>query len=191
MLVADTLSHHLDLSTFQVLASSHSYNLSLRENGILEWHFPNIMLPDSNANEPDSHGFIQYTITPKSTLAVGDVIENTAYIFFDFNEAVVTNTTQTPVGILALEEVRETAILTLFPNPNSGSFTLQLSQAKRGFAQVEVLNMLGQTVYTKKVAAAGGSFSEQVNLAKLPAGLYVVKVQQAGKSFTQRFVLQK
>ena len=174
-----------------MLASSHSYNLSLRENGILEWHFPNIMLPDSNANEPDSHGFIQYTITPKSTLAVGDVIENTAYIIFDFNEAVVTNTTQTPVGILALEEVRETAILTLFPNPNSGSFTLQLSQAKRGFAQVEVLNMLGQTVYTKKVAAAGGSFTEQVNLAKLPAGLYVVKVQQAGKSFTQRFVLQK
>ena len=50
------------------------------------------MLPDSNVNEPASHGFIKYSIKKYNTVGIGSVIKNTAYIYFDFNAPVVTNT---------------------------------------------------------------------------------------------------
>jgi hypothetical protein len=50
-------------------------------------------LPDSNANEAKSHGYISLSIKPKKGLAEKTHIENFADIFFDFNEPVRTNTT--------------------------------------------------------------------------------------------------
>jgi len=49
------------------------------------------MLLDSNANEPDSHGYVSYQVRHRS-LAVGTEIENEAYIYFDLNLPVLTNT---------------------------------------------------------------------------------------------------
>ncbi|MBK7970889.1 MAG: hypothetical protein IPK08_19305 [Bacteroidetes bacterium] len=42
----------------------------------------NINLPDSNANEPASHGFISYRIKPLSTLTAGTEFTNLAAIYF-------------------------------------------------------------------------------------------------------------
>jgi hypothetical protein len=51
------------------------------------------MLPDSTTDEPGSQGYVIYRIKPLPTLAFGDVIENTASIYFDENPPIVTNTT--------------------------------------------------------------------------------------------------
>src|SRR5205085_7852700 len=59
--------------------------------------FQDILLPDSIANEPLSHGFVTYSIKPMTNLVSGTMIKNKASIFFDYNEAVVTNETSTLV----------------------------------------------------------------------------------------------
>lgn len=97
VIVMDTLSQNLNASSIEVLSASHDYTFSVSGNGSLRWKFDNIMLPDVNTNEPLSHGFIKYRVKPKSNLIIGDEIENTAYIFFDYNEPVITNTTVTQV----------------------------------------------------------------------------------------------
>ena len=89
--ILDTLSSNLNLGTLEVIDASHSYTYDLND-GILEFHFDNINLPDSNANEPASHGYIKYQIDMKNSLNIGDEIRNTAYIYFDFNDAIITNT---------------------------------------------------------------------------------------------------
>ncbi|MCB9231535.1 MAG: PKD domain-containing protein [Bacteroidia bacterium] len=94
--VLDTIDPSLDLSTLTVTGTSHPYQLDV-DSGIVDWIFPNILLPDSNANEPGSHGWIKYKINRKPGLAHGTKIENTAYIYFDFNPAVITNTTRTTI----------------------------------------------------------------------------------------------
>lgn len=90
--ILDTLSSNLNLGTLEVIDASHSYTYDLNEGGILAFHFDNINLPDSNVNEPGSHGYIKYQIDPKNSLIIGDEIRNTAYIYFDFNDAIITNT---------------------------------------------------------------------------------------------------
>jgi uncharacterized repeat protein (TIGR01451 family) len=95
VVVTDTLSEHLDVSTLQVGSVSHAYKMQVSGKGrpVLTFTFNNILLPDSNANEPKSHGYLQFSIKPKAGLPEKTRIENLADIFFDYNEPVRTNTT--------------------------------------------------------------------------------------------------
>ncbi|MBX7052987.1 MAG: hypothetical protein K1X54_13195 [Flavobacteriales bacterium] len=90
--VEDVITENLDLTTFESLDASHFYEVSFKENRLVEWLFDNIMLPDSSSNEPESHGFIHFRIKSIPGLGITDTIENSVAIYFDFNEPVMTNT---------------------------------------------------------------------------------------------------
>jgi uncharacterized repeat protein (TIGR01451 family) len=95
--VRDTLDTKLDLNSLDMIAASHPYKLTLSGSNQLDWEFPNIKLVDSVRNEPASHGFIAYRIKPKNNLVVGDIVENSASVYFDFNLPVKTNNALTEV----------------------------------------------------------------------------------------------
>ena len=90
--IIDTLSNFLDIETFQPLASSHPMKTNIYPGRVIEFLFENILLPDSIVNEPKSHGFVSFEIYPTGDLQENDEIGNTAFIYFDFNSAIVTNT---------------------------------------------------------------------------------------------------
>jgi hypothetical protein len=94
VVLVDTLSQHLDMSTFQMGAASHSYKLSVSGKGqpVLTFTFDNINLPDSTRDQQGSNGFIKFSIKPMASIAEKSIIENNADIFFDFNEPIRTNT---------------------------------------------------------------------------------------------------
>ncbi len=95
IVVEDMLEENLDASTLQMLNASHSYEFSIDEDGKLIWTFDNIMLPDSTANEVESHGFIHFKINTHADLSLTDSITNSCSIFFDFNLPIITNTATT------------------------------------------------------------------------------------------------
>ena len=97
VLITDTMSALLDLETLEVLASSHPMTFQINNNNVLEFTFSNILLPDSNVNESASHGSLMYSIRQNVSNLIGDTIENTANIYFDFNAPVITNTTSSPI----------------------------------------------------------------------------------------------
>lgn len=103
VIIQDTLSPHLDPNTFSVLASSHPNVLTstMEQNQFLKFQFRDIFLPDSTADFTGSQGYVTYKIRPYENLEEGTIIENTAHIYFDFNPAIVTNTT---TNILAFDE---------------------------------------------------------------------------------------
>ncbi len=96
--VKDTLSEKLRDSTLEVIRVSHPFNYTLKDR-VATWNFPNINLPDSNANERLSHGYIQYRIKARPTLVAGDFIDNTAAIYFDFNPPVITDNNRLTVYV--------------------------------------------------------------------------------------------
>ena len=95
--VRDTLDAQLDWSTLEMVTASHPYLLTIDNNNQLTWQFNNIALPDSNVNEPLSHGYIVFRIQPANTVAVNDRIPNTASVYFDYNLPVMTNNASTLV----------------------------------------------------------------------------------------------
>ncbi|MFK8006653.1 MAG: T9SS type A sorting domain-containing protein [Saprospiraceae bacterium] len=90
VVLRDTLSSFLDITTIQFGTSSHHYESEILENGILKFTFDNILLPDSNVNLIASNGFVKFKIGLKENLIPGTVINNSAGIYFDFNAPIIT-----------------------------------------------------------------------------------------------------
>ncbi|MBC7775363.1 MAG: DUF11 domain-containing protein [Phycisphaerae bacterium] len=129
VVIRDTLSPFLDHSTLKIGTASHPYDYNLR-NGVLEVVFNDILLPDSNVNEIASHGFVNFRISQLPNLIPNTSILNQAAIFFDFNKAVLTNSTfhtVTPIVTSASHEPNNAQTqgnLQIFPNPGVNKISL-------------------------------------------------------------------
>jgi subtilisin-like proprotein convertase family protein len=77
----------------------------------------------------------------------------------------------------------------VYPNPNAGSFTVQFDANGDGPVSLNVYDMRGRQVYEKKTAAAGGLFSDAVNIAA-EAGIYLVTVEQGGRKTSKKIVIR-
>lgn len=167
----DTLSILLDLSTFEVVAFSHSNMVNLKGN-ILNFKFSNIMLPDSTSDSEGSKGFVQYRIKPLPNLPVGTSIFNTAHIYFDYNTAIVTNTTSnlytTSISHVNLERIN------LFPNPANKSLTIT-NKVNNLKGTINIYDVMGKLWLSKTISQPVKS-AEFNNLDELTNGLYFVNI---------------
>jgi uncharacterized repeat protein (TIGR01451 family) len=93
VVVKDTLSPFLDISSFKSGVSSHKYQYEIIEGRILKFTFKSIKLPDSTRNAKASQGFFRYSIRLKNDVPFDARIENRAAIYFDFNAPIFTNQT--------------------------------------------------------------------------------------------------
>jgi hypothetical protein len=168
--ITDTLDSDVDASTFQLLAYSHQPMVQLKENAV-RFNFPNINLPDSNTNEPASHGYVQYKVKLKPNLPVGTVINNTAYIYFDFNAPVITNTTTNTIslntGIATLPTAA--ASFTLYPNPASNSVTISIPESLIG-STATVSDVMGRVVAAVPLTTG----NTQLSTHDLGSGIYFI-----------------
>ncbi len=189
IVVKDTLSPNVDINTFEMLSSSHNYMIDVLPGNILRWKFNNIMLPDSNSNEPGSHGYIQYRIKRNNNNTPGTQIKNTAYIYFDFNEPVVTNTAintiETITGIKSSFNTNDG--WNVYPNPSTGVLYIVNSSAVKEESQIQVINSIGQTVLEETIT----SNYKNVDLSKLNNGVYFVKIVSDKQSVIKRVVLSR
>ncbi len=58
VVVYDTISPRLDLTTLGNIKTSHDASFTILDENVLKWDFANINLPDVENNEPESHGYI-------------------------------------------------------------------------------------------------------------------------------------
>lgn len=173
VVLIDTLSSELDWTSINILSYSHPMVSELDTvTGIITFFYNNIMLPDSGADYIGSMGFVKYTISPKSTIADGAVINNFADIYFDMNAPVRTGTTLNTIdynlGITPLFGANEVHI---YPNPTSESITVELTQPCEN-CRIEIANTLGQ----KLMVDAINQNSKILNLKSFPKGIYFISI---------------
>ncbi|MBK9046813.1 MAG: T9SS type A sorting domain-containing protein [Bacteroidetes bacterium] len=178
----------LDLSSFEFVASSHPVNLSwLPWERNMKFMFNNILLPDSAANEPQSHGFVRYRIQPKSNLIAGDSITNNAAIYFDFNDPILTNTAYTQIVLpTSLSEITTSGNLLLYPNPANSTLTIETRTLMASGSKLTVTDVAGRTLLTKSLGS--NSTKHQIDISSFSSGIYFVQLD-GGKGIERgRFV---
>ena len=175
VVILDTLSAWLDPTTLRTGAASHAYTWEILDSRVLAFRFAPIALPDSNVNEPASHGFVQFRIKQLPGLPDGTLIENRAGIYFDFNEPVITNTVYHTVGrdFLPTVSINNPPTYTssgfdLYPNPAEGSVFAVFKQEKSQSGTFTLFDALGRIMWTGK---AGGQ-STEIRRNALQPGLY-------------------
>ncbi len=76
----------------------------------------------------------------------------------------------------------------VFPNPNIGTFTLQLSGG--GYNSVKVYDELGRVVYSKLLEASQADRTLELNL-DAPNGIYIIQINSEKGSIGKRIVITK
>jgi|GEM_PF-2108009 len=187
--VTDPISELLDLESFELVSTSHYCIPSIDfENRVIDFHFPDIMLPDSTANEPDSHGSITFLIDHVANVVQPAPIENTAYIYFDSNPAVVTNTTLSTIDDLnTIFELSSSVKMEVYPNPASSELTIRTPEAQ-DFSTLVVKDALGRSV----IDQTNHQVQSTLAISELPDGMYILEWRSKDNQLlaSSRFVKQ-
>lgn len=176
VVIKDYLDEKLDWSTFRPIAASHPFETQLYKDGLIEFRFNNILLPDSTTNEPKSHGFVHYKIKPNEGLEENTILKNTASIFFDFNPPIVTNTTSNVI-VSELPKGNKNANwqakeqIKVFPNPFNYNITFTWDNSTAQY-NIQLYDAHGRAAQQAQAVSSG----YEVYVEKLPVGLYFYKV---------------
>lgn len=74
----------------------------------------------------------------------------------------------------------------IFPNPNTGRFTIQLNREFSN-ADLEIVNLQGQLLYSSTI----NSSEMSVDLHNFANGMYYIRIKNNGELFISKFVIQK
>lgn len=178
----DTLSSNLDLSTFKFLGSKHPVTYSIDPvTRILKFQFYQINLTPSLQNLEASQGFVVYEISEISGLPLQSEIKNTAYIYFDYNSPIITNTTLNINSVLAVNEI-EAKTIEIYPNPSSGIFTF----GGEKLDNVEVFDLTGKQVFIGDLKE-----KKQIDISFLENGIYTGKITNSTGTYSKKIVIRK
>jgi uncharacterized repeat protein (TIGR01451 family) len=190
VIIRDQLDPNLDWYSLTPLVYSHDMSISISSDGEVSFKFIDIMLPDSNVNEAGSNGFVKYEIKLNEGLPLGTSIYNTANIYFDYNPAIVTNTT---VNTLHLDEVSIAEItnqqqILVYPNPFSESTTVYFGEGLSENCSLHIVDLLGNQVYFQD-RITGNSL--EIKGSSFTAGVYIIVVQDltTNEVYTKKMVV--
>lgn len=195
--IVDTLDINLDVASIIQGASSHPYILTITGKGqaVLTYTFNNINLPDSTSDKLGSNGLLSFKITIPDDITLGTVIDNKAYIYFDYNDPIITNYTMHTVGITTVQNLSKgsnvqvgsivTGLLNsqytnaakIYPNPSEGKITIELAEVNSN-TELRVTSIEG---VTQKIIKLSNTARQEVNLEGLHQGMYLYEIWQDGQ----------
>ena len=79
----------------------------------------------------------------------------------------------------------------LYPNPNTGEFSLNFSVNKKQNVEVKVMNYLGAVVYKEVNENFVGDYKKNINVNGNNAGVYIMQVSYDGTVYSNKFVIIK
>lgn len=199
VVLVDTLSENVDVSTLNVTSSSHPYEWTISEATprVLTFTFNEINLPDSTTNEPASNGFVKFKISPLKDLEPKTEIENFVDIYFDFNLPIRTNMThvsifdtipeseviiepssclspcETKVISSSVKQDVSFAYVRAYPNPVLHKLNIQLLKKGLQVKDIKLYDISGVEISKR---AAITALNITIDTSELMKGTYVYKL---------------
>jgi len=188
--IESALPKEIDKYTFELGIASHPYRFEQRGTDLF-WEFPNINLPDSIHNEPESHGFVTFRVRPKADLSRGTIIENSANIFFDNMEPIATNVVENIIQPF-MPTTTTAGQIAVYPNPTDGLLNVQLLpldwNAPTMLRRIQLVNLQGVPVLS--VENVGAIQQLDWDISSLATGVYFLKaLDEEGMEYLTKLFL--
>lgn len=196
VIIIDTLTQYYDMSTFKELPSSHKAELHLfgKNPTVAVWTLKNISLPDSATDFKGSQGYVSFSINLESTISEGTKVENTADIYFDYNNPIKTNTVLNTIHsdyperlgevvveeevVLASDAVNINEKITVGPNPFRQNIYINGIQEE---ANLMLFSAFGEIVLDRSVLNG-----EEVVIPKNITGVVIYELQSKDRQVIKR-----
>jgi uncharacterized repeat protein (TIGR01451 family) len=186
--ISDSLSQNLDISSLKILSSSHSFTWSIKNRSVVEFIFENIFLQPANTDELKSQGNIKFSIKTKKGLKLGQFIDNKAFIYFDFNAPIVTNSVKTTIKLKS-NDYSLSNDLEIYPNPAFSSIWIRTPQEVLNEEEgiLHLLDLTGKSIFSSNINLKNTPI--QINLPEKIIGIYFVEIITSKKVFTGKLEL--
>jgi PKD repeat protein len=190
--IEDKIDDNFEKASLTVNDFSHTMNSYFDDNGKIYFEFPNIMLPDSGTDYEASQGYVSYSIQLKDNLALGTKLKNTAEIYFDFNEPIITNTTVNTIVLKSSSGVKtevDGLNVSIYPNPTQNLATIEVNLDKVSNISYTLFNIQGKLVRQEDLAnKAIGLVKHEINLDGINPGIYILNISINGKETSLKVV---
>ncbi len=111
----------------------------------------------------------------------------------DLNGCKAISSTPTSVDITpCINAIHEATVLTdikLYPNPNSGTFIVEVKSAGIKQIQIDCLNLLGDLITEIVAQLENGELKTELNLSLISKGVYVIRITADGKSIYKKITI--
>lgn len=196
VVILDTLSPLLDLSTFHLLGSSDPVEIDIigANPSVMKFAFYDIELPDSSTNQLGSQGFVRFALSPVSGLSLGTEIHNEADIYFDYNSPITTNDAWYTIDIAfpydssfvvdnhsGLNELSNNGFVTVYPNPVRDILNVRSNNSAEIY-QVDLFDLTGKQINIQKIS------SEKYDVSDLKQGVYLLLIRTDSGDYPVRFI---
>jgi hypothetical protein len=103
-----------------------------------------------------------------------DTLTKTAYIY---------------VGNVGISQLSKSDV-SIFPNPNQGTFNLQMNSLTAQNIGIEIRNSQGVKVYSENGITFCGNMNKTIKMNNPPAGIYFITILNSGKSIVEKFLVK-
>jgi hypothetical protein len=133
-----------------------------------QWYFNSVLIPGANSQS--------YT-----AMQTGDyfVVASDGVCFAQSN--ILT------ISVTGINNVGRAGLISLYPNPNNGIFTLQGTMLAGGVT-LSVIDISGRVLYQQPLDVNNSTINQTIDVSSFAAGAYMVRVVTAGGSSTIPFI---
>jgi hypothetical protein len=91
---------------------------------------------------------------------------------------------------LGVNELAEDLGVSIYPNPNQGTFTLELNTNKVDKVNIRIMNSTGHLVYQEMDVQVGKAYRKLLDISREAKGIYLVMIQSELGTYTSRIIIQ-
>ena len=137
-----------------------------------QWYYNDTLITGANSQ--------LYTPTNFGMYAVGITDANDCFIMSDPFDLILS----------VLSELEQFYGLSIFPNPNTGDFTIKLKIKQSEMVTIKIYNKLGQLIFTDHSDNVPGDYEKRLNLNKYPAGAYTLQLETGRGVITRQVIIE-
>lgn len=79
----------------------------------------------------------------------------------------------------------------LYPNPNTGRFTLELQGEQQDYLQANVLSILGETLHAEELDFRSGQLTKTFSFESWPKGVYILQLRTNNQAIHRRIIIDR
>lgn len=96
-----------------------------------------------------------------------------------------------PSVVLGQDDVDKRAAISLFPNPSTGSFTLEFKAIQAQKANLTIVDLTGKIILTQSLSDLNNGSQQNIELGNISSGVYIVQVQTEKGVYQQKITIVK
>ena len=127
--------------------------------------------------------------------------ESPVHVYQQSGEYMVTLTAENECGfssatitvqviLTGVGEIPGISEFNVFPNPNSGRFTMKLTGEPQSSLELSFTNVLGQSLLNEKADFRSGQLTKEFSFGQLPSGVYIFQVKSGEKALFRKVILE-